>query len=195
MRTSTAGHYVDGMPATPESPLSESSAKSAITEVLYRYCRSMDRIDAPLGYLTWHDDGTAHYSGLYEGSGHGFIDWVCELHRPMVATSHQVTNILIEVDGDTAASEAYVTVRLRTDNGSGELIDIIGAGRYLDRWSYRDNRWAIDHRQYVSDVSTNLPVPTKDQRAALAPAGSVEVLPSRPNSSDLSYALFDHEST
>jgi hypothetical protein len=173
---------------------SESAATAAITEVLYRYCRSMDRIDAELGYLTWHDDGTAHYSGLYEGSGRGFIDWVCELHRPMVATSHQVTNILIQVDGNTAASEAYVTVRLRTDDGSGKLIDIVGAGRYLDRWSYRNDRWAIDHRQYVSDISTTLAVPTSDARAALAPAGSVEVVRSQRDRSDPSYALFGHES-
>jgi hypothetical protein len=182
------------MATTSETSPSESAAQAAITQVLYRYCRSMDRIDAELGYLTWHDDGTAHYSGLYEGSGRGFIDWVCELHRPMVATSHQVTNILIEVDGDTAASEAYVTVRLRTDDGSGNLIDIVGAGRYLDQWSYRDGRWAIDHRQYVSDVSTNLPAPASDARAALAPAGSVDVVPSHRDRSDPSYALFGDES-
>ncbi len=165
-------------------------AKRAITESLYRYCRSMDRIDAELGYGVWHHDGTAQYTGLYEGSGRGFIDWVCDLHRSMVATSHQVTNVLIEVDGDSAVSEAYVTVRLRTNNNDGGMTDIIGAGRYLDRWSCRDGVWAIDHRQYVSDVSTSLPVPSGSSRATVPPAGAVQVVPSKPDRTDPSYDLF-----
>jgi hypothetical protein len=169
----------------------ELEAKQAITEVLYRYCRSMDRIDAELGYSVWHDDGAAHYSGLYEGSGRGFIDWVCQLHQPMVATSHQVTNILIEVDGDTAASEAYVTVRLRTPDSSGMVTDMVGTGRYLDRWSYRDGRWAIDMRLYVSDISTTHPVPDHYSRAALDAPGA-PVLKSRSDRSDPSYTVLRH---
>ena len=158
------------MPTTPDI-----AAKWDIAEVLYRYCRSMDRIDADLGYTVWHDDGTAHYSGLFQGTGREFIDWVCELHRPMVATSHQVTNMLIEVDGDAAVSEAYVTVRLRTRNSEGELTDIVGAGRYLDRWSCRDGRWAIDHRNYVSDVSNSIPVATRDSRRCARTRGCSRV--------------------
>lgn len=170
---------------------SEIEARSAITEVLYTYCRAMDRIDAELGYSVWHENGTAHYSDLYQGSGRGFIDWVCELHRSMVATSHQVTNLLISVDGDIAVSEAYVSVRLRTHDEGGNLTDIVGVGRYLDRWSCRANRWAIDHRQFVSDIRTSIPVPTNDVRATLVPAVSASVLSSEPNRSDPSYRLFD----
>lgn len=169
---------------TPTDP------RQAITDVLYRYCRSMDRIDAELGYSVWHDDGTAHYSGLYEGTGRGFIDWVCDLHRSMVATSHQVTNVLIEVDHETAVSEAYVTVRLRTSDGSDGFVDIVGTGRYLDRWSCRAGRWAIDHRQYVSDLSTSQPVPGSGKRVSVPPAAKVATLPSQRDSSDPSYDLF-----
>ena len=31
----------------------------AITDLIYRYCRSMDRIDAERGYSIWHDDAVA----------------------------------------------------------------------------------------------------------------------------------------
>ena len=168
---------------------SEFEAKSAITEVLYRYCRAMDRIDAELGYTVWHDDGTAHYSGLFHGAGSDFIDWVCELHQPMVATSHQVTNVLVDVAGDVAVSEAYVSVRLRVHNSDGDLTDIVGAGRYLDQWSCREDRWAIDHRNYVSDVSNSFPVATNDARSALRP-GAAPVLWAQQDKSDPSYGLF-----
>ena len=29
-------------------------------------------------------------------------------------------------------------------------------GRYVDQWSYRDDRWAIDHRNYITDHSVTL---------------------------------------
>lgn len=177
--------------------MSDLEAKQAITESLYRYCRSMDRIDAELGYAVWHPDGTALYSGIYQGSGRGFIDWVCEVHRGMEFTTHQITNILIEVDGDTAASEAYVTVRLRTaDNGEGRF-NIMNTGRYLDQWSRRDGRWAIDHRQYITDLSWTNPAPdstvAEDPGTVDLPEG-VPILDPRPDRGDPSYSVLPPKS-
>jgi hypothetical protein len=165
-------------------------SRMRITDALYRYCRAMDRIDAELGYSIWHEEGTAHYSGLYQGSGRGFVDWVCELHRGMIATSHQVTNVLIEVDGGSAASEAYVTVRLRVPTPDGGQADIVGAGRYLDRWSLRDGRWAIDHRDFVGDLTTTIPVPDPATAVGVRPAAEVAVIQvGRDDRKDPSYAL------
>ncbi|MAT51651.1 MAG: hypothetical protein CMK32_10765 [Porticoccaceae bacterium] len=124
--------------------------KQAIAEVIYRYCRAMDRIDHELGYSVWHEDGIADYGDMFQGSGRGFIDWVCETHAAMVSHSHQVTNILIDVNGDRAGSEAYITVALRFEQ-DGKLMQLTGRGRYIDRWSKRDGRWAIDKRTYVQD--------------------------------------------
>ena len=122
-----------------------------ITQLVYRYCRAMDRIDHELGYSIWHEGATADYGeGLYQGSGTGFIDWVCEQHRQMIAHSHQVTNVIIELDGDLARTESYVTAALRL-NDDGELKQITVRGRYLDRWSRRNGRWGIDRRDYVQD--------------------------------------------
>ena len=166
------------------------AAKYAITEMLYRYCRGLDRMDHRLSCSVWHPDGTAFYSGLYEGSGAGFVDWVFELHRGMAGHSHQVTNVLIELgpDGCHAASEAYVTVRLRTANPGGEPVDIVGSGRYLDRWSYRDGRWAIEHRQYVSDLTTTVQVPAPGGQGRITPAGAVRRADARRDRDDPSYS-------
>jgi hypothetical protein len=173
--------------------IEELLAKQAITEVLYRYCRGLDRMDYDLSYSVWHEGGTAHYSGLFEGTGHGFVDWVMQLHSGMEGHSHQVTNVLIEFspDGARAASEAYVTVRLRTRNEQGDAVDILGSGRYLDRWSKRDGRWAIDHRRYVGDLSGSLPTPPASAQGRIPPAGTVARAESRRDPLDPSYEVMD----
>ena len=84
--------------------------RQEITDLIYRYCRSMDRIDASLGYTIWHHDAVADYGAdIYQGSGRGFIDHVCAVHRQTLAHSHQIANIIIQLDVDRAASESYVT--------------------------------------------------------------------------------------
>ncbi len=146
-------------------------AKEAIREVVYRYCRGLDRMDRDLALSCWHPGGTSDYGDTYEGTGEGFIDWVWPVHREgFVAHSHQITNLLIAVEGDAAASEAYVTVTLRSRVGSGPAVDIVGRGRYLDRWSRRDGVWAIDHRRHVTDVQSIYPSPLDDGSAALSSA-------------------------
>lgn len=122
----------------------------AITDQIYSYCRAMDRIDHQLGYSIWHEGGTALYGPMFSGTGRGFIDWVCEQHSGMLSHSHQVSNILIRLDGDKAGSESYVTAALRL-RLEGKLMQMTARGRYIDRWSRRDGRWAIDHRIYMHD--------------------------------------------
>lgn len=138
-----------------KTQLHELASKQAIRDTLSRYCRGVDRMDKAMACSVWHDDGTAHYIDMFEGSGHGFVDWVWQAHASMERHSHQISNVLIEVEGNTAVSEAYVTVVLWTNpDNTGQQQEIIGRSRYLDRWSCRDERWAIDHRTHVLDMQT-----------------------------------------
>jgi hypothetical protein len=123
--------------------------KLAITEQIYRYCRSVDRLDVALGHSVFHPDSTADFS-IYKGSGRGWIDFVCEEHRKFLYHSHQVANILIDVHGDRAGSEAYVTATLRSREGEKIVQRQIWA-RYVDEWSRREGHWAIDKRECVID--------------------------------------------
>lgn len=125
--------------------------RQAITNQIFNYARAMDRIDHALGYAVWHDGGTAHYGVLFDGTGHGFVDWVCATHKAMIGHVHRISNILISLDNDRAASEAYVHATLRFAE-HGVLRQASVYGRYLDRWSRREGRWAIDHRIYVQDL-------------------------------------------
>jgi hypothetical protein len=125
--------------------------REAITDLIYRYCRAMDRIDHELGYSVWHEDGTADYGAdVFQGSGRGFIDHVCAQHSQLLHHSHQMSNIIIELDGDRAGSESYVTATLRMKRGDA-LQQISVWCRYVDTWSKRGGRWGIDHRIAIRD--------------------------------------------
>ncbi len=141
-------------------PVDELLAKQAITEVIYRYCRALDRMDRPLADTIWHPDGTADYGPtMFQGTGAGFLDWVWPAHTSMLGHSHQIANVLIEVDGDRAGSESYVTATLWGAFEADLLTQIVSRGRYVDRWSCRDGVWAIDHRRFVEDLTVTTPVP------------------------------------
>jgi hypothetical protein len=122
--------------------------KQAITEVVRTYCRAVDRLDIPLGQSIFHEDGHADYGPFYQGPGKGVIEAICESHHHLTSHSHQVTNILIEVDGDTAGSESYVFGTMRSEN-DGKVMQIGVWGRYLDRWEKRNGRWGIVQRKVV----------------------------------------------
>eukprot|EP00456_Euglypha_rotunda_P084752 TRINITY_DN85229_c0_g1_i1.p1 TRINITY_DN85229_c0_g1~~TRINITY_DN85229_c0_g1_i1.p1 ORF type:complete len:168 (-),score=47.57 TRINITY_DN85229_c0_g1_i1:17-520(-) len=127
------------------------SDRQQISELIHRYCRSVDRLDIPLGHSIWHADGVADYGeDVYRGDGRGVIDHICAQHRHTLHHSHQVTNILIDLDGDRAGSESYVIAALRVRRGD-KLMQMTVWGRYVDRWSKRDGNWGLDHRLSIRD--------------------------------------------
>ena len=138
-------------------PEQTTTDKLAIRDVLSNYCRGLDRMDKEMAYSVFSADCKAHYHEMYEGSGHGFVDWAWEAHAAMDRHSHQITNVLIEVDGDQAVSEAYVTVVLWTH--APDTRELVCRGRYLDRWERRDGNWQIVEREHVLDTQSTNGVP------------------------------------
>lgn len=129
----------------------EVAARLAITEKLYRYCRSVDRLDVPVGHTVFHEDSHADFSPGYVGSGRGWIDHICEKHRAFLHHSHQVTNVIIDLEGeDRAGSEAYVYATLQRQDGD-KVIQHEFWARYIDAWSRRGGDWAIDRRDCIVD--------------------------------------------
>jgi hypothetical protein len=157
-------------------------AKQQIAEGLYRYCRSMDRMDRRLYATVFTPDADLDYGEHFIGTPDGFREWVWAAHAGMQAHSHQITNILTEVDTATghAVSEAYVTVCLRPKPPStGEVVDIVDRGRYLDRWVRGDDgSWRIASRRFRSDLQH------------LVPASSAPPVTSVRDTSDPSFELF-----
>jgi hypothetical protein len=163
-----------------DDPLRRLLDERAIRETLFAYCRGVDRMDRPLARACWHAEGSADYRGMFTGSVDALLDWMWKLHERMETHSHQMTNLRIEVAGERAVSESYVTVALRTKGGASPARDILSRGRYVDRWSRRDGRWAIDHRIYLNDWTSFVPVPDEPTSA----------ITGRRDAKDASYAAF-----
>lgn len=148
------------------------AAKQSITEALYRYCRSLDRMDRALMGSVFHPDATVEFP-YFAGTWQEFVDWVWTSHAQFEIHSHQVSNILIDLndDGASAESESYVTASLWMVDPVADAADLKIPGhethvdtvagtehhvkaRYLDRWSLREQWWAIDYRNCVTDLQT-----------------------------------------
>jgi len=143
----------------PDTSFDDVIATHQIRETLARYCRALDRMDKEMAYGVWSDGATAHYLGIYDGTARGFVDWVWEAHAGMQCHSHQVTNLLAQIDGESATSESYVTVVLWTKSDDrGQQTEIVARGRYLDRWSRGPRGWTIDERTHVVDTQTVAPL-------------------------------------
>jgi SnoaL-like domain len=151
--------------------------RHAIIDLIYRYCRSVDRLDVPLGHSIWHEDGIADYGAVYQGNGRGSIDFICAQHAKTLHHSHQVSNILIDLDGDRAGSESYAFATLRMRRGT-TLQRMMVWSRYVDRWSRRNGRWGLDHRIAIRDF---------DEISEVMPMGEHDV--GRRDRSDPSYAV------
>lgn len=131
--------------------LQELADREAIRSLLFSYCRSVDRLDLPLGHSVFHEDSYADYGeGVYQGPGRGAIDKICRDHLHLLNHSHQVSNILISLFGDRAGSEAYVTGTMVLER-DGKQMQIFVRARYLDAWEKRDGRWGIVRREVGYD--------------------------------------------
>src|SRR5690606_29336609 len=89
--------------------LRELADKQAITEVIYRYCRGLDRLDWPTLSSVYHPDaiedrGEALFVGPAEDLARAALKSLTEAY---VVSQHLIGNILIELDGDTAFAESY----------------------------------------------------------------------------------------
>jgi hypothetical protein len=139
------------MTGKPDSELDTLLAKQEITEMLHCYCYAMDTNDRDLGYQVWHPDGTADYEGMFEGLGREFVDFGQGGHEAAFGrTSHQLTNVLITVEGDRATSRSCISAAARSGETSGLYLLW---GRFHDEWSRRDGVWRIDSRRFTTDLS------------------------------------------
>ena len=185
------------MSIAPPTP-AELAARAAITDVLHRYCRAMDRMDKPLALSCWHPGGTDEHTPLYAGTAEGFVEWVWQVHRPMILTRHTLSNILIELDGDQAWSESYWTVLLRVRRDEG-IVDVWSGGRYVDHHRCIGDRWAMQHRRSVHDWDRVMPLDRTMENFPGAPlvdisAPDAPLFPATRAADDPSYrALVGHD--
>lgn len=142
------------------------AARAEIADVVNRFCHMVDRQRWELIDTVFHDDGTSRFLDAVrtipqmEESGRTTLG-------PLSGTLHQTGNMLIEVDGDTAWAETYVTAFHAVPTsappgtfwgGRDEPYEGVAGGRYVDRLERRDGRWKIAERQTLVEWRHDQPV-------------------------------------
>ncbi|MGF6903596.1 nuclear transport factor 2 family protein [Paraburkholderia sp. GAS348] len=148
--------------------------RAAIQDVVFRWCRGIDRLDFDAIRAVFHPDAVDNH-GAYVGGVNGLIEWIRERHRTIPFSMHRLGNMLIEFCGpDEALVETYCLaiqrypanaraslVALAGDlgtNGSGEA-DLLIACRYIDRITRRSGAWRIQERTVVFDSTMLIDAP------------------------------------
>ena len=120
----------------------------ALNQLAYRYARAVDACDVALfqGVFTpdarlhsYHPDAEQPFADL---RGHQQLAAVPDTMRGMFgATTHMMTNHLVEVDGNHATGEVLCTARHL--EGATSINVII---RYIDRYAKAGSEWRIADR-------------------------------------------------
>lgn len=177
-------------PVPPSRPASQQQldvllSKQAITELLYTYPRALDRLDRDLLLSIAHPEARMQFGKNVFPSWAAYVDWLMREHSAMAGNNHRISNILIQVDGDKAVSESTGTATLLVKRAGhdDEYEERWMHSRYLDTWSRRDGKWALDSRRTLSDYRRIRYVPAEEVRQ------HYEVAP-RLGRDDPSYTLF-----
>lgn len=145
------------------SALAALRAKEEIREVLFRYCRGVDRRDFELLRSAYHPDAEDDHGG-YHGDVDGLIQWIRRRHEHVPQSMHFLGNCIIELAGNEARAETYCVVYQRIegdDTDQAAQLGLASSGnqmalrcRYVDLFSQRDGAWRIARRTVVYESVT-----------------------------------------
>ncbi len=146
-------------------------AKQAITEIIFRYARAIDRMDEALLRSCFHP-GSRHCH-FFEGPSSDesltsenaepadFVAFALGVLSAYSRTHHQMGNTLIDlVASDRANVETYFTAfhRMRAigdplanEQAYDTEMDYFVGGRYIDQFECRDGVWLISNRTGMTD--------------------------------------------
>ncbi len=147
-------------------------AKDTIRDVVYRYCRGIDRFDLELVRSCYHPDATDSH-GSFQGDIDAYLAWV----EPIVArydrTFHFIGNVVIDFEPPSrgqrpppkptvaeplsmAWCESYGMAHHEAAGGP-EHANLVTAFRFIDRFEDRGSGWAIAERTATTEWSRTDP--------------------------------------
>ena len=153
---------MDGHPYSPE----RLADRAEIRDVMYRWCRAIDRLDYDAMRSVFHPDARDnHGPGHFEGDVDRLIAWIRGRHGSIPFCLHSLSNMLIEFAGpDTAVVESNVmSVQHYPEAGDPVVkmaggsekphgrMDMIAFARYADRFERRNGEWRIQDRTVIMD--------------------------------------------
>lgn len=137
--------------------LQELINREAIRDCLLRGALGNDLQDAELWKSAYWPDANEDHA-WYKGNAHAFIDeTVPMLIEAMDEAWHQVGNMMIRVDGDSARAQTYYLAYCRLKQPDGGRRDLFAGGRYVDKLEKRKGEWRIAERFTKSDWVRHTP--------------------------------------
>jgi hypothetical protein len=124
--------------------------RQEIRDCIVRESRARDRQDVEMIASCWWEDGVDEHGAVVvkapdypaqANAGHG---------ANFNQTSHNITNHLCEIDGDTAYCESYVIGGLFWNTGKTMSF---GVGRYIDQLEKRGGEWRIKTRRCTIEMT------------------------------------------
>jgi len=123
-----------------------------ILDCIQRESRARDRQDVEQIAGCWWEDGVDEHGSVVTTAP----DYPRKANAGHAAnfnmTSHNITNHLCELDGDTAYCESYVIGGLFWQD---DKTTTIAFGRYLDQLERRNGEWRIATRRCTIEMSAN----------------------------------------
>jgi hypothetical protein len=142
---------LDDQPDADAHELRDATSRAAIREVQLRYAAGLDRRDFAMVGRCFTEDAQASYNGVALEPG---VDAIVAYVRSVAAlrsTMHSVTNVVADVDGESADVETTTVAYLVRQDDAGAQTIIIRGLRYRDRMVRRDGTWLIGHRVHAPE--------------------------------------------
>jgi hypothetical protein len=140
----------------PDSTVRQIPDEEAIRRVLVRYCQLVDARDA-VGiarevFTEDAIDNMGFFGAPAEGRS-GIEAMFTRSNLTTEASAHFISNWIIDVDGDTAHANTYVTgwTWLRSSSHLGRLrpADFVSTGNYVDEFRRTEEGWRIMRRDFL----------------------------------------------
>ncbi|MDP3867547.1 nuclear transport factor 2 family protein [Phenylobacterium sp.] len=132
--------------------------KKAIEEVLVLALRGCDRADIDLVAASYHDDAFEDHGGTFAGPASQWLESLRTRLPKAGLMNHVMTNLMIELSGDTAVAESYITTYTRTNLDGGDGFDSATLARTVDRFEKRAGKWKIARRTLVWEWNRETPI-------------------------------------
>lgn len=135
--------------------------RAGVTDALYRYCTAIDTKDWALLAACFVPEATADYRGRHFPDAASIVRYMADIHRDLDGSAHRLTNVVVQLDGDTARTTSYVDALLvDADHPDGPTFHVVGT--YADALRRDGASWRIVERRFVD-------LWTEGKRTMLAP--------------------------
>jgi hypothetical protein len=138
-------------------PVSLLVDRAQITDVLVRYAEGLDRRDLDAVRSCFAPGVQAEYAGVVLDPGVDALVEHVSIVSTFVGSMHLVSNVMVDVDGDRAASTCRCVAYVVRDTDDGVRLFMRGL-TYEDEWSRGADGFRITRRRHVPEWSVEAPV-------------------------------------